>query len=53
MSDWEVQMAALRAEADLAIRESDELYGAAAEKAEVTIRAVDLLRLLDACQSNG
>jgi len=46
MSDWELEMAVLRAEADLAIRHAED--GAA--DVAITIRASDLLRLLDACQ---
>lgn len=51
MSDWEVQMAVLRAEADAARREAITMSGEP-DLSEISIRTGDLLRLLDVCQAS-
>jgi len=51
MSDWELQMAILRAEADAARRDAITMSGDP-DLSEISIRTGDLLRLLDVCQAS-
>jgi hypothetical protein len=51
MSDWELQMAVLRAEAAAARQDAITMSGDP-ELSEISIRTSDLLRLLDVCQAS-